>query len=86
MSAEQENAQWAEPGSGPPPLNAFKVKMEEEVLEVLLEVLRQAAHCPRMRTLCRHWVARHPPVFETFDDHDGHTVGAALAVRAGLAP
>ena len=34
MSAEQENSQWAVPGSGPAPLNAFKEKMEEEVHEV----------------------------------------------------
>ena len=34
MSAEQENAQWAEPGSGPPPLSAFKVQMEKEVDEI----------------------------------------------------
>ena len=34
MSADQENAHWAEPGSGPPPLSAFKVKMEEEALDV----------------------------------------------------
>ena len=34
MSAEQENAQWAEPGSDYPPLNAFKVRMEKEVDEI----------------------------------------------------
>ena len=28
-TAEQEDAQWAEPGSGPLPLNALKVKVED---------------------------------------------------------
>ena len=34
MSAEQENAQWAEPWSGPPPLSAFKAQREKEVDEI----------------------------------------------------
>ena len=48
MSAKQENAYWAEPGSGPPPLNAFKVQMEKEVLEVNQSYGRPAQYLQRL--------------------------------------
>ena len=34
MSAEQENAQWAEPGSEPPPLNALKEQLGKEIDDI----------------------------------------------------
>ena len=34
MSAEQENAQWAEPGSEHPPLNASKEQLGKEVDDI----------------------------------------------------
>ena len=48
MSAEQENAHWAEPGSGPPPLHAFKVEMEGAALDVNQSYIGPAQYLQRL--------------------------------------